>query len=109
VLDSGHYGKAADVYSFGIMVIELLNNRHPFHFVKFKVFVEFGKMLKEQSIQPELPENCPEKLIDLCKKYIICREIESNSKRCVSYDMAARPSFEEILISLKNTPKTYQF
>jgi serine/threonine protein kinase len=67
-LNSGHYGNAADVYSFGIMVIELLNNRHPYHFVKFNVFLEFVDMLTAQTIQPELPENCSEKLIHLCQK-----------------------------------------
>jgi predicted Ser/Thr protein kinase len=79
-LRSGIFTKKSDVWSFGITVYEIISGNEPFH--DSQDIVELVKSIRDSSLTPEIPDNCPQEIGDLLK---MCWTPESR-----------RPGFEEI-------------
>jgi hypothetical protein len=75
------------VYSFGVTVAEIFG-KHPFEDHPFHGKMEFIQGIKNGTIKPTFPENCP--AIGL-----IIRD-------CMKIDPAMRPTFQVILSRLTN-------
>jgi serine/threonine protein kinase len=87
VIDSGNYGPACDVYSFGIILWELIFQKLPYvgetrHAVLFEV-----KTHKRRPSLSSFPSNTPKML-------------ESLMKQCWSQSPQERPSFKSIVSQL---------
>ncbi|KAK8845724.1 hypothetical protein M9Y10_020642 [Tritrichomonas musculus] len=78
------YTKASDVYSFGIIIYEIITNEEPFK--EFDVFEIRSKVKK--GFRP--PFNCP-----------IPESYKNLIERCWSQDPEERPTFDQILNDLK--------
>ena len=92
-------GKAADIYSFGIMLFEMVTGRRPFVMPADYRQSERERYFKRAHLNKKVPnpikhrEDCPELLSELILK---CLEKDPN-KRTQNYD-----SFESILIELED-------
>lgn len=87
VISDSPYTEKCDVYSFGIILWELLFEQIPFS--DYNVLILPGKILG--GLRPEIPQKVREKFTDYCKL------MES----CWQTDASKRPSFQEILKQLK--------
>lgn len=83
VLGRGKCGKESDVYSFGILMYEVLARKVPYQEKKFRNLQDLIKNVVDNDVRPNL--NVPIK--PSLKKLIT---------RCWDSDMSQRPSFEEI-------------
>jgi predicted Ser/Thr protein kinase len=79
-LRSGIFTKKSDVWSFGITVYEIISGNEPFH--DSQDIVELIKSIRDSSLTPGIPDNCPQEIGELMK---MCWTPESR-----------RPGFEEI-------------
>ena len=79
-LRSGIFTKKSDVWSFGITVYEIISGNEPFH--DRQDIAELIKSIRDSSLTPEIPDNCPQEIAELMK---MCWAPESR-----------RPGFEEI-------------
>jgi len=79
-LRSGIFTKKSDVWSFGITVYEIISGNEPFH--DRQDIAELIKSIRDSSLTPEIPDNCPQEIVELMK---MCWAPESR-----------RPGFEEI-------------
>lgn len=87
VLTSGKYTKASDVYSFALIVYELITNKKPFaNFLNDSLYLL--KKIENNSFRPEFDDTTPD-----CYKELI--------QRCWSQNPIKRPSFDEIVSILK--------
>lgn len=86
VIKGEPYGKPADVYSFGIVLWELATRLVPYA-DKDQYAVMFG--VSVQGLRPDIPATVPQAWATLMKK-------------CWDQDALLRPTFEEILVSLKD-------
>ncbi len=79
----------ADVWSFAILVIEMLEGKHPFHYIKW--VTELSKRMADKALEIPLPskESYPEELVTLLAQ---CTASEANN----------RPNFEHIISTLSN-------
>ncbi|KAK8871844.1 hypothetical protein M9Y10_007587 [Tritrichomonas musculus] len=84
------YSKANDVYAFSLVAYEIITNKKPFN------NLTNSKMIFEEVVQnkkrPEFDEDIPE-----CYKKLI--------EKCWSDDPKERPTFEEIVKTLRTDPK----
>ena len=89
VLEENHISEKADVYSFGLLLWEVLSGERPFggknpHWVAWTVI--------HNRIRPSLREEWDKPLCDLVSK-------------CWQHDYTARPTFSEILKTLEGMHK----
>lgn len=78
---------AADIYSFGIVLTEIISWREPFSDMNLSFQqVMFGVV--QNNLRPMIPQNCPQELILLIKD-------------CLSAQPELRPDFKEIKQRLK--------
>jgi len=90
---SGHYDEKIDVWSYGILLSELLTNKVPFIEEDYRDFFGFIQRLRAQELQPQIPtlQECPyESLITLVRD-------------CTDFNPAKRkyfPDIEKVLNSL---------
>eukprot|EP01104_Vermistella_antarctica_P009100 TRINITY_DN2320_c0_g1_i2.p1 TRINITY_DN2320_c0_g1~~TRINITY_DN2320_c0_g1_i2.p1 ORF type:complete len:3638 (+),score=457.03 TRINITY_DN2320_c0_g1_i2:486-11399(+) len=89
VLTWKHYGQAADVYSFGIVLWELVACSHPFaEFSQFKSDFRKKAAISDGGLRPSIPSDCPPGLKSLMID-------------CWSGKPTDRPDFREILRRIK--------
>ena len=76
------YTRAVDIYSFGIMCVELWNERHPYCEVRFDTPFAFALYVLDEH-RPKIRKNCPKDLVELVKK-------------CWATDRLNRPPFNDV-------------
>ncbi|KAL6066019.1 Serine/threonine-protein kinase drkD [Balamuthia mandrillaris] len=86
VLADKPYDEKADVYSFGIVLWELVTQQKPFKEEAFETLEDIFQHVVIDGDRPEIPAACPPKLAELIKK-------------CWHADPQVRPSFQAILES----------
>ena len=80
------YKTAADVYSIGIVIYEVYSRKSPYQDENFREVLR--KVCNRRvNKRPEIPDTCPQKLVDLMKK-------------CWSPDPTYRPSARELDMTL---------
>lgn len=84
VLASKPYSEKADVYSFGIVLWEMVTGEVPF---KNMSTIDAAHAVVTSQLRPPIPADCAPKLAALIK-------------RCWDQDPHKRPSFEDILVML---------
>uniref|UniRef100_A0A6B2L2R1 non-specific serine/threonine protein kinase n=1 Tax=Arcella intermedia TaxID=1963864 RepID=A0A6B2L2R1_9EUKA len=87
VMQFKEFNEKADVYSFGIVLWELLTRKEPFS--HHKVYSKFRKAVCEKYERPEIPEDTVPSLARLIKQ-------------CWAPDPKVRPSFKEIITHLEH-------
>ncbi len=95
-LSLSKYGMEADVWSFGIMMIELFSHKHPLSYIQWGH--ELIRMAISKNIVVELPDETK------CAKEII-----SLLQACTQLEPEGRPSFHEIAAKLSSAQKQFQF
>ena len=84
------YSKASDVYSFGLVVYNIMTCNHPFD--NFSIPKELKQAICDEGKRPEF-------VVPVAKVY------RSLIERCWSQDPKSRPTFDEILEELKTNPE----
>lgn len=85
VIDHKPYNRKVDVYSFGIVLWELVTCQHPFTGV---TFVQLAYNVVNKDLRPEIPPNCNHKLAQLMAA-------------CWDKDAEVRPEIGEVVLRLE--------
>jgi len=85
-IDKKVYSEKSDVWSFGILVFEILSNGESPH--KDVPMIDAAILIRDTGAVPIIPPDTPGPIVDLLK----C---------CWQYDPVKRPTFEEICSTLK--------
>ena len=86
----GHYSMSADVYSYGILMISLWNQKPPYYEVSVSNPSELFKRIVEEGLRPCIGSDCPQSYLNL-------------SQACIVSDPHSRPSFGEICEKVFNS------
>lgn len=81
------YGPSCDIYSYGLVVIELWTGQNPFYPAEFTWILEFLDRVRNKAVVPgveHMPPSCPSVIVDVVAA-------------AVSFDPAARPTSAVIL------------
>jgi hypothetical protein len=81
ILAGQAYTEKVDVYSFGILLYELLTGLTPFREIPP---IQIARLVKDKGHRPEIPDNCPDRLAGLIRD-------------CWAQDPGQRPAFSELL------------
>jgi len=97
----GHYDKKCDVYSFGIIMWETLNENEPYHDIQDKQMV-VDKIAKDPNFRPTIPNVEAVKEIHSTqeeRRYIdtIFARYVSLMKECWSQNPSTRPTFDQVV------------
>ena len=80
----GHYSMKADVYSYGILMASLWNQKPPYSEMSFSVTSDLFRAITEDGVRPGIQSDCPQAYLNLIKS-------------CWAADPHSRPSFNEIV------------
>eukprot|EP00172_Hildenbrandia_rubra_P001221 Plantae.Rhodophyta-Hildenbrandia_rubra.ctg17685.p1 GENE.Plantae.Rhodophyta-Hildenbrandia_rubra.ctg17685~~Plantae.Rhodophyta-Hildenbrandia_rubra.ctg17685.p1 ORF type:complete len:1190 (+),score=214.78 Plantae.Rhodophyta-Hildenbrandia_rubra.ctg17685:7762-11331(+) len=89
VLGNRPYSEKADVFSFGILLWEMVDRRLPYFGMKP---MQVALAVLNQGLRPQIPPNCP-------------RPLRWLMERCWSQDPLRRPSFVDISTILEEMPE----
>jgi hypothetical protein len=81
------YGTAADVYSFGLLVLECWTGNNPFYPYEFTWILDFMERVRKKEVVPgigNLPDHTPVEVRDL-------------TVECLDWNPARRPAFSRIV------------
>lgn len=94
ILQEGSKGSSSDVYSFGIIALEIITGEKPYqHISEFNM--KIINQIIEGSLRPKIPSNINKNMKELIE-------------RCLDSDYIKRPSFDEIFSKLTQNFKNYQ-
>ena len=85
------YTRAVDVYSFGIMCVELWNQRIPYSELQFDSSIAFAMAVSEGT-RPEIDSDCPAGLLSMIHQ-------------CISSERQERPTFTDSMQTLEAVVK----
>ena len=88
VLANQRYAEPADVYSFGIIVWEMLTGECPYDGMSA---IQCALAVLNRDHRPEIPDFCPPALAALIRA-------------CLEKDPSKRPTFAQILLALDAMP-----
>jgi serine/threonine protein kinase len=88
VLEQKSYNEKADIFSYGIICIELLTRECPYEGMSA---IQCALAVLNRDYRPELPKWCPPALHALIKS-------------CIKRDPDQRPTFPEIIAALDGMP-----
>jgi len=86
VLAEQPYNEKADVYSFGIILWELMTQKIPYEDKDFETVSDVFRFVVKQQKRPTMPHHCPPRLAKLIAN-------------CLEHEPRKRPSFKAILES----------
>ena len=79
----GHYSMKADVYSYGILMVSLWNQKPPYFEMGNREAQDLFLSIFEQGLRPRIGSECPQSYFNL-------------ASACLAQDPHSRPSFDEI-------------
>ena len=79
----GHYSQKADVYSYGILMVSLWNQKPPYYEMNVSDTSALFKSISEKGLRPSIQSECPQSYFNL-------------ASACLQSDPHSRPSFDEI-------------
>ena len=79
----GHYSQKADVYSYGILMVSLWNQKPPYSEIHVTSPSEIFESIVKRGIRPQFESRSPESYFNL-------------ASACLVEDPHSRPSFDEI-------------
>ena len=79
----GHYSMKADVYSYGILMVSLWNQKPPYYEVSCANISELYRGIATRGLRPRIQSECPQSYSQLYSA-------------CLVEDPHSRPSFDEI-------------
>ena len=79
----GHYSMKADVYSYGILMVSLWNQKPPYYEMKFTNPADLYQKITTEKLRPRIQSECPQSYTQLYSA-------------CLVEDPHSRPSFDEI-------------
>ena len=79
----GHYSQKADVYSYGILMVSLWNQKPPYYEMKVTNVSDLFRGVVEDGLRPSIQSECPQSYFNL-------------ASACLVEDPHSRPSFDEI-------------
>ena len=80
---SQHYSMKADVYSYGILMVSLWNQKPPYSEVRVLSPSELYLGITSKGLRPQIQSECPQSYFNL-------------ASACLAADPHSRPSFDEI-------------
>jgi len=89
ILANEKYAEPADVFSYGIILWELLKRECPYDGMSS---IQCALAVLNKDMRPEIPDWCPEKFASLIRS-------------CIAKDPSKRPTFSDILHILDSMPK----
>lgn len=84
-LENQKFSEYSDVWSYGVMCVEILTRKEPFPDVPLKEFAD-RVLVERLTCASAIPSDTPQFLSDMIKK-------------CFAEDPKARPSFDDICIT----------
>lgn len=81
------YGTPADVYSFGLLIVECWTGKNPFHPFEFTWILDFVERVRNKEVVPgvnKMPDYTPD-------------EVREVAIQCLNWDASLRPSFKRIV------------
>ena len=79
----GRYSQKADVYSYGILMVSLWNQKPPYSGMENVEARELFVSIVKQGLRPHIESECPQSYFNL-------------ASACLVQDPHSRPSFDEI-------------
>ena len=79
----GHYSMKGDVYSYGILMVSLWNQKPPYYELQKREPGELFVSIVKQGLRPHIESECPQSYFNL-------------ASACLTQDSHSRPSFDEI-------------
>ena len=79
----GHYSMKTDVYSYGILMVSLWNQKPPYSEINITNPAELYHGITEEGLRPSIQSECPQSYFNL-------------ASACLVEDPHSRPSFDEI-------------
>ena len=79
----GHYSQKSDVYSYGVLMVSLWNQKPPYSEMNVSSVTELFRKIVSEGVRPGIESTCPQSYFNL-------------AHACMVENPHSRPSFSEI-------------